>query len=287
MKILDLTNLENSEIKYKISQFPDSQQSTSIVVDFDADRILIKSRLSSFKDLELIICAVQDLRNRWKGEIHLFTPYFLGARSDRAFQYDGLHYLKQVICPIINSLELDSIIILDPHSNVLEGCLNNFSSYYSHNFYTRVFGDLGFKHEKIVLVAPDAGAYKRVEKVQKSWGSDIITCNKTRNLSTGEITGLELNWGMDQGDKTFVIVDDICDGGRTFEEVAKAIRKSYPSKKKNPIILVVTHGIFSKGYTLKGIDKIYTTNSFKEMEKNEYFNVYNIFEDTVMWYGLC
>jgi ribose-phosphate pyrophosphokinase len=47
-----------------------------------------------------------------------------------------------------------------------------------------------------------------------------------------------------------VIVDDICDGGRTFLEIAKTIR----SKKRNisifgdKIYLVVTHGIFSAGF---------------------------------------
>ena len=45
-----------------------------------------------------------------------------------------------------------------------------------------------------------------------------------------------------------MIVDDICDGGQTFIELAKALEK----QGAHQIFLYVTHGIFSKGLdTLK------------------------------------
>jgi ribose-phosphate pyrophosphokinase len=40
-----------------------------------------------------------------------------------------------------------------------------------------------------------------------------------------------------------LIVDDICDGGRTFIELAKKLRPMTTGKIK----LLITHGIFSKG----------------------------------------
>ena len=66
MKNLDLTNLENSDIKYKISKFPDGQQAITIDLENTAFEtgeqvVTIKSRLNSFLDLELIICANQAL----------------------------------------------------------------------------------------------------------------------------------------------------------------------------------------------------------------------------------
>ena len=58
--------------------------------------------------------------------------------------------------------------------------------------------------------------------------------------------------------KTGIIVDDICDGGRTFIELGKIIRKDY-----DRLILCVTHGIFSKGVEpLDVFDEIYSTNSW-------------------------
>ena len=67
----------------------------------------------------------------------------------------------------------------------------------------------------------------------------------------------------------YIIVDDICDGGRTFIELAKAIHGSRPTAE---VYLVVTHGIFSNGlYELsKEITKIYSTNSVKEIEADSY-----------------
>ena len=62
----------------------------------------------------------------------------------------------------------------------------------------------------------------------------------------------------------FIILDDICDGGRTFIELAKELRKVYGECY---IALVVTHGIFSKGLDviLEHLDDVYATiNLHKE-----------------------
>jgi ribose-phosphate pyrophosphokinase len=71
----------------------------------------------------------------------------------------------------------------------------------------------------------------------------------------------------------FVIVDDICDGGRTFIEVAKAIRKNRPTPiYQDKIFLVVSHGIFSNGlYELsKWVDGVWSTNSFSDIKADDF-----------------
>ena len=125
---LNLVDIEKSDIKYKISKFPDGQQTVDLLeAPYIGETVQLISRLNSFKDLELIICATQAIRNfQHNKEISLKVPYFVGARSDRKFVEGGVNYLKQVICPIINSMNFKSVIVLDPHSDVLEACLNNF-----------------------------------------------------------------------------------------------------------------------------------------------------------------
>ena len=94
--ILNLTYPENSEINFKISNFPDGQQTIDINTNnlpFKKDSVTIKSRLNNFKDLELIICANQALLNLGFEFIHLFVPYFIGARSDRKFNDGGVNKL--------------------------------------------------------------------------------------------------------------------------------------------------------------------------------------------------
>jgi ribose-phosphate pyrophosphokinase len=281
--ILDLVNIEKSDIKYKISSFPDGQQTVDLTewssIKRYNDDVLISSRLNSFKDLELIICAVQAIRNIQPDKgISLYVPYFLGSRSDRKFVEGGVNYLKQVICPIINSLNFKSVTVLDPHSDVLEACLNN---YVKLNNFSLVDDALSYligdgEEDKVVLVSPDAGAYKKIFDVAKEFGIDnIITANKVRDMKTGNIIRTEIPVLDQHNDLTYVIIDDICDGGRTFVELAKVIKDGRPTAK---IYLIVTHGIFSAGFkTLNEyIDGIYCTNSYRDVADNEYEEKTNV-----------
>lgn len=275
--ILNLVYPEKSGIKYKISKFPDGQQ--TIDIDYIPTSIIeIRSRFNSFKDLELIICATQALRNMGATDISLYVPYFLGSRSDRKFQDGGVNYLKQVVCPIINSQNFSSVTVVDPHSDVLEACLNNFNKENNFELVKNTLLDLvRIDSEEVVLVSPDAGAYKKVYDVAKEFNVEkIITATKVRDLKTGNIIRTEIPI-LDQHNKLmYVIVDDICDGGRTFVELAKEIKLNRPTAD---IYLVVTHGIFSAGFGLLSeyFDKIYCTNSVSDIEQNDKLVQLNIF----------
>ena len=272
--ILNLINIEKSDIDYKISKFPDGQQTVDLIEWNDLlkyeNAVKIISRLNSFKDLELIICATAAIRNiKPNREITLYVPYFLGARSDRQFVEGGVNYLKQVICPIINSQGFHKVTVLDPHSDVLEACLNNYEKVNNHALVKYALSDIDNTdnaHDRICLVSPDAGAYKKIFDVAKMLGiQNIITATKVRDIKTGNIIRTEIPTLDQHADLKYVIIDDICDGGRTFIELAKAINGSRPSAK---VYLVVTHGIFSNGFyeLSKHIEKIYSTNSISDID---------------------
>jgi len=134
MTILNLVNPEKSDIHYIINKFPDGQQNL-VIKSVDKIEIMlekrnlaiqIKSRLNNWLDLELITCAVASLRELGVEEIHLYAPYIIGARSDRKFEEGSNNYLKDVICPIINSLNFKTVTCIDPHSDVLEACIKGF-----------------------------------------------------------------------------------------------------------------------------------------------------------------
>ena len=120
------------------------------------------------------------------------------------------------------------------------------------------------------IICPDAGARKRIDTIAKEVQTDkVIYFNKKRDLLTGNILGIDSEY-QNFKNKKCIIIDDICDGGRTFIEIAKYL-KSYDADE---IILYITHGIFSKGLEcLKeaGIDKIFTTNSYQEID-DRYLN---------------
>lgn len=287
MKTLDLVNRDKSQINYKITQYPDGQQ--DIVLEHDwkfpndfKNAVEIKSRLNNFKDLELIICATQSLKNLGIKEIHLYTPYFIGSRSDRQFERGSCNYTKQVACPIINSLEFESVTVLDPHSASLECCLSNFNpidnialvSWAIHNLYGEI------NTNKFILISPDAGAVKKIEKLAKqlSYNGDIINCSKSRDTD-GKITKTVVPY-FDLS-KDVIIVDDIIDGGKTFIEIGKVIKlrqelheTQTPQNmgKTGKLYLIVTHGIFSKGYKElnRYFDGMFCTNSYREIREKEW-----------------
>ena len=260
---------------YEISRFPDGQQSIKIVEhNYDTflslrDRtnsITIKSRLNTFQDLELIICANQALKEIGVKSVKLYIPYCIGGRSDRKFQEGGINYIKTVIAPIINSQNFDEVIIMDPHSDVLEACINNFVKYSNFQLLRMALPEIDNKND-ICLVSPDAGAYKKVFDVATFFKiNKIITASKVRDVNTGKILRTEVPSIEDHSDEMkYVIVDDICDGGRTFIELATAIKNQKPNAK---IYLVVTHGIFSLGFDflLQYLDGIFCTNSVKDIQ---------------------
>jgi len=287
MKILNLAYPEKSDINFKINKFPDGQQSVTIEIDriFSIAKyeegVKIQTRLNTFRDLELIICATAALRNLGVKSISLYAPYFMGARSDRKFTEGDANYLKQVICPIINAQKFESVMVLDPHSDVLEACLDNFEKTSNHEIVKRALTDIDNKNdaqERICLVSPDAGAYKKIFDVAQKFGIDkVITATKVRDIRTGKILHTEIPV-LDQHEKIkYVIVDDICDGGRTFLELAKSIHGSRPTAE---VYLVVTHGIFSQSFLelSRELKKVYSSNSYSDIDV-EHHSDYTVGKD--------
>ena len=265
---LNLAYPENSDIKFHINKFPDGQQSVDIIESdyFFRDKdIKIYSRIRSFRDIELIICANQALRLLGVRSVSLYVPYFLGSRSDRKFKEGGVNYLKHVIAPIINSQNFDCVLTLDPHSDVLEAVLNNFEKIDNLLLVNTALSNIG--RDNVILVSPDGGALKKIYDVASVYQiSNVVTAIKHRDVITGNITHTEVPLSEERyyKDCKFVIVDDICDGGRTFIELAKAIKDKVPDAK---IYLVVTHGLFTSGFgeLNEQFEKIYTTNSYADV----------------------
>lgn len=309
MLTLNLTNNETSDIKFEVSKFPDGQQQIKITNHKDLFQendyewgepqlrtdVQIKARLNNFKDLELIICATKSLRQLEIVNITLYVPYFLGSRSDRKFEEGSNNYLKDVICPIINSLKFESVTVLDPHSDVLEACLNNFKKVDNFSLVKWALNTYQFDNKKksgsyyedFILISPDAGANKKIFKVAEQIGytGDIITCSKSRDVD-GKLSKTEVplwDWNDDGetiyknncNNKDFIIIDDICDGGATFINIAKEIKNNLDKSK---IYLIITHGIFSKGFKElnKYFDGIYCTNSYRDIANDEYGEITNV-----------
>lgn len=272
--VLNLVNPKDIwSLKYEIIKFPDGQQNVKITSMLfpeitGVESVTIKSRLNNFRDLEIIICANQALKEIGFKSVDLYVPYFIGSRSDRKFETGSVNYLKKVISPIINAQGFNRVTVTDPHSDVLEACLENYTKISNYELVKFALTKIDNKNgacDRVCLVSPDSGAYKKVFDVAQNFQiENIITANKIRDLSTGKIIKTEIP-ELTKKDLNYIIVDDICDGGRTFNELSKAIKEKDQDAK---IYLVVTHGIFSAGFDElnKNFEGIFTTNSYSDLE---------------------
>ena len=115
------------------------------------------------------------------------------------------------------------------------------------------------------IIAPDNGAVKKASKIAEEFQLPLITCLKERDLATGHIIKYRILDLIEKPGKA-LIVDDICDGGATFNILAKSLKKDTPVTE---ISLYVTHGIFSKGLDelFENIDHIYSYHPWIKDER--------------------
>jgi ribose-phosphate pyrophosphokinase len=199
--------------------------------------------------------------------IDLTIPYFPYARQDRVCNAGEALSVK-VVATLINSMNYASVTVVDPHSPVLVAALDKVFVVEQSKAFQKVKQDWS----KWTIVAPDVGAIKKTEDFAKLVGAkDVLYCNKKRNLADGKILGMTiLNPEILTVGASLLVLDDICDGGRTFIEVANAIQLASPrvdGVMDYSIELAVTHGIFSKGVgVLTDVyDHVYTTDSLPQM----------------------
>jgi ribose-phosphate pyrophosphokinase len=196
-------------------------------------------------------------------QVRLFCPYVPYGRQDRVSS-PGTAFSLEVFAELFAKANVDEIHIVDPHSKEtvyqLEVYMDVFVYPANKVFSQRVTENMNYDSWKnVVVLAPDKGAVERAWLVADSINcTQVHYAQKVRDPESGEILGIEAL--TIEPHHHVLVVDDICDGGKTFIELAKAIEGRCASKT-----LYVTHGIFSKGYGVVAdhYDAVWCTDSFK------------------------
>jgi ribose-phosphate pyrophosphokinase len=247
--------INNQDVK--MFNFPDYQPHVDLnkLNLKDISEAEVTCSLTTSNDI-IRLLLVNDVLVRNGIKVNLKIGYLLGARMDRAIDAHQPFTMK-VIADILNTAKFNSIKIFNAHSEVCLSLLNaeNILPFKQIEMVKQVLPN-------VVIVAPDKGAVKWLSNMFDS--TDYVICNKTRVANTGKITEVEVLEPNKVKGKDCLIVDDICDGGKTIIEISQKLKKI----GANNINLYVSHGIFSNGYNLENIDKIFTTNTYRE--KNEY-----------------
>jgi ribose-phosphate pyrophosphokinase len=285
MKVLNLTHGLTDNEQYKAFKFPGGEIHLKFKMDYlfnDGD-ITIQTRLNSSDDLILLILAIETIAKDWPNrKITVFIPYMPYQQADRDFSVGECFSLK-TITTILNSLPVEQYVVYDAHSDVTPALLKKCKVIDNSTYIKHVVSTLP---ENVILLSPDAGAYKKIYKLAEkiNFKGEVASANKSRSISTGNIDSIELSKQDFEG-KPVLIVDDICIGGRTFVELAKKLKE----RNVGSLYLAVSHGIFSNGLNelSQYFDGIFTTNSRRshyldqiatiEDEKNNLITAYDIF----------
>ncbi|MGV3605339.1 MAG: ribose-phosphate diphosphokinase [Planctomycetaceae bacterium] len=252
--------MDLSEIK--VLQFPGGERHVTVPLLSTQDNRqdgnqFLRAVIRCPNDLIDLLLVADALESRSCKPEKLYLPYIPYARQDRITS-PGTAFSLRVAARLINDLSFKQVHVYEPHSDVASALLKNCIIHTQDAEVKQFVRDLQSVHqrENILVLAPDAGASKRVERLGFPEMGQAL---KHRDPATGHVEVAFVSENVTN--RNVLIVDDICDGGATFIQLAK---KLYERRAKS-VSLFVAHGIFSRGIEVlsdAGICHIGTTTSF-------------------------
>ena len=273
MKSINLVDIEKSDVKYKITKFPDGEP--QIFLDSELDRkkeYEVICRITNPEEL-FIVLQVGDILDRHEVDWNLNILYLMSMRMDRVMSFNRPFSLK-IIANALNTMNWKCLESHELHSDKLYTLLKD-RSVFPKDWYDK-FNSIIDSSD--VIVFPDEGAYLRYTYF---FTTDQICIKfiKERDVNTGKIKGFTL---MDRKyvfkpGTTFVLIDDLCDGGGTFLGELEILKKVYPDCKYK---LVVYHAVNQEGLdkVCSAFDEVIITNSYKDYESKGNLTVIDVTE---------
>lgn len=245
------------DLPYTLMQFPDGQPHFELLHTDEFREVTIETDLCCPQDIFRLSMARQVLQG-YGFACNLDIRYLMGARMDRAIDRNQPFTLA-IVTAMINAMGFKKVRVLDCHSKVGTDFMAA-TNVLPYGIVDLILG--AFTAAKVRVVIPDKGAANRVELLSQRWCEKYeqprVQCFKERDMASGKLTNFSISDPSLIKDHECLIIDDICDGGGTFVGLAAELRKAGATK----VSLFVTHGIFSKGPYLHGIDTVYTTDSY-------------------------
>lgn len=279
---INLIDHKYSEIDYNIFKFNDGEPHIKFTEEIShKNEYIIIARITNSDEL-LIVLQVGDILERHGVNYSLYLTYLMGMRMDRVMTFNEAYSLN-IISNILKLIHPVNIYIFEPHSQKTLDLLNakTFNALHCDKNYTRFTDDI-LDNKHIVKCYPDHGAWQRYGREINVSKSNYIILDKKRDINTGNIIGMKESSTYTSPENKpiegIIIIDDLCDGGRTFIEAKKLLNELYPGL---PVYIFVKHMVNIGGLEnlMNNFDHVYITNSYREYNgdtKLTVFNSYNI-----------
>lgn len=232
--------------------FPDQQPHVVLQGVNEGDDVTVVCSITDSSMLLQLLQTANAIDHVKAKKKKLIIPYLMGARYDR-LMVTGDSFDLEVIAGLINGMEFEKVYLYDVHSEVSLELICNAVNITNEALVK------AYAKGNAVLICPDKGAAKKM-KHYALWNenlTDSVYCNKSRDLTDGKIN-LQVMEPEKCMNRNCVIIDDLCDGGGTFLAIAQQIQTAH-------LTLIVTHGVFSKGFTEleKVFDEIIVSDSYR------------------------
>lgn len=209
-------------------------------------------------DLFLTADALYEVALGTTGRTVLELRYLPYARHDRSCA-PGEAFSLRMFATLLNAMRFDSVVLHAPHSPkaaelIEHATVRRLSSLTQENMDSRLC-------EYDAIVAPDKGAEGEVERLAALVKLPLVRCRKTRDPNTGHLSNPVVIDPLKTHAPRLLIVDDICDGGRTFDLLGAELKRLGADR----VDLFVAHGIFSKGRDIPNIDNVFAWHSKPEV----------------------
>lgn len=253
MKKIDLTNLENSEVKYRIDRFPDGEVQFVLTEELNRkEAYTVECHITNAEEL-FILLQVGDILDRQGVVWNLYIYYLMGMRMDRVMSFER-PFTLHIIAKQISQMGYDQCFVYTAHSERTMREIRNCKSIEC-NPYQFVMGI----DKDIDIVFPDKGAVER-------YGADAddeVYFEKERDIETGRIKSFKLvNEDEITKGKHFLFFDDLCDAGGTFLGELKILKEKYPDAKFDIRVAHIVN-VVGLDNLCKNFDTVYTTESYR------------------------
>jgi ribose-phosphate pyrophosphokinase len=208
-----------------------------------SDVFLIQSITCPANERLMQLLVMSDAARRASANrITAVVPYFGYSRQDRTDK-SRVPITAKLVLDLFEASGINRVVTMDLHSPQVGGFTNlpfdhlTFEPVLS-NWIKNKYHSLALR-DSVVLMAPDVGAVKRVEKYATMLGCDFGFISKKRigddRVELQSITG-------DVSDKNVIIIDDLTESSGTLIQAANACKTNGATK----VICAVTHGCFTQ-----------------------------------------
>lgn len=179
-------------------------------------------------------------------DITAVIPNFFYARQDKK-DVSRAPISGRLVAEMLQAAGVTRVVTMDLHASQIAGffkipvdnlfAVNVFAEFAREYFYEDI------KKGNLVVVAPDAGAAKRMDKLASLLKLPSAIMHKSRNHQEKSVVLKTVLVGENDcvKDKKCLIIDDMCDTAGTIVKASKTLMEH----GANGISIIVTHGILS------------------------------------------